>query len=55
MKFIAAQISDFLYGEVLQGRTSFGYNNYFTSYVHFKNLPKIVSEVEEIKKTINTK
>lgn len=37
-------------GEVLQGSPSFGYNDYFRSYVHFKNLPKIVSELEEIKK-----
>lgn len=42
-------------GEVLQGSPSFGYTDYSKSYVHFKNLPKIVSEIEEIKKIINTK
>lgn len=42
-------------GEILQGSPSIGYNDYFRSYVHFKNLPKIASEIEEIKKTINTK
>ena len=40
-------------GEVLQGSPSFGYSDYSKSYVHFKNLPKIVSELEEIKKIIN--
>lgn len=41
--------------EVLQGSPSFGYSDYSKSYVHFKNLPKIVSEIEEIKKIIKTK
>ena len=41
--------------EVLQGSPSFGYNDYSKSYVHFKNLPKIVSELNELKKTINNK
>jgi UDP-3-O-[3-hydroxymyristoyl] glucosamine N-acyltransferase len=39
-------------GEVLQGSPSFGYSDYSKSYVHFKNLPKIVTELEELKKTI---
>jgi UDP-3-O-[3-hydroxymyristoyl] glucosamine N-acyltransferase len=39
-------------GEILQGSPSFGYLNYSKSYVHFKNLPKIVNEIEEIKKQI---
>jgi UDP-3-O-[3-hydroxymyristoyl] glucosamine N-acyltransferase len=39
--------------EVLQGSPSFTYSDYSKSYVHFRNLPKIVSEIEEIKKTIN--
>ncbi len=42
-------------GEVLQGSPSFGYSDYSKSYVHFKNLPKIVSEFEKLKKTINKK
>lgn len=41
--------------EVLQGSPSFGYNDYSKSYVHFKNLPKIVTELEDLKKTINKK
>jgi UDP-3-O-[3-hydroxymyristoyl] glucosamine N-acyltransferase len=39
-------------GEVLQGSPSFGYSEYSKSYVHFRNLPKIVTEIEELKKTI---
>lgn len=40
-------------GEKLQGSPALGYNDYFKSYVHFKNLPTIVSEIEKIKKQIN--
>jgi UDP-3-O-[3-hydroxymyristoyl] glucosamine N-acyltransferase len=39
--------------EILQGSPSFTYSDYSKSYVHFRNLPKIVSELEELKKTIN--
>lgn len=39
--------------EVLQGSPSFAYNDYSKSYVHFRNLPKIVGELEELKKIIN--
>ena len=42
-------------GEVLQGSPSFNYNDYSKSYVHFRNLPKIVTELEELKKIINNK
>lgn len=38
--------------EVLQGSPTFGYNDFSKSYVHFKNLPKIVAEIEELKKQI---
>lgn len=38
--------------EVLQGSPAFGYNDFSKSYVHFKNLPKIVAEIEELKKQI---
>ncbi|CAH0335858.1 UDP-3-O-(3-hydroxymyristoyl)glucosamine N-acyltransferase [Flavobacterium sp. CECT 9288] len=38
--------------EVLQGSPTFGYNDFSKSYVHFKNLPKIVAEIEELKKKI---
>ncbi len=41
--------------EILQGSPSFGYSDFSKSYVHFKNLPKIISELEGLKKTINNK
>lgn len=40
-------------GEVVQGSPAFNYGDFAKSFVHFKNLPKIVSEIEEIKKNIN--
>uniref|UniRef100_UPI00404A8624 UDP-3-O-(3-hydroxymyristoyl)glucosamine N-acyltransferase n=1 Tax=Flavobacterium sp. TaxID=239 RepID=UPI00404A8624 len=40
-------------GEVLQGSPTLGYADYNKSYVHFKNLPKIVAELEALKKQIN--
>ena len=42
-------------GEVIQGSPSFGYSDYSKSYVHFKNLPKIVNDIHEIQKKITTK
>ncbi len=39
--------------EVLQGSPSFTYSDFSKSYVHFKNLPKIVAEFEALKKQIN--
>ena len=39
--------------EVLQGSPTFGYTDFNKSYVHFKNLPKIVNELEVLKKKIN--
>ena len=39
-------------GEIVQGSPSFGYNDYSKSYVHFRNLPKIVNEIDELKKLI---
>lgn len=39
--------------EVLQGSPALGYADYNKSYVHFKNLPKIVSEITELKKKNN--
>ncbi len=39
--------------EVIQGSPAFGYGDYNKSYVHFRNLPKIVNELEELKKTVN--
>ncbi|MFI0490827.1 UDP-3-O-(3-hydroxymyristoyl)glucosamine N-acyltransferase [Flavobacterium sp.] len=38
--------------EVLQGSPTFGYNDFSKSYIHFKNLPKIVTEIEELKRQI---
>ncbi|MDR6969505.1 UDP-3-O-[3-hydroxymyristoyl] glucosamine N-acyltransferase [Flavobacterium arsenatis] len=40
-------------GEVIQGSPAFGYNDYSKSYVHFRNLPRIVTEIEDLKKKIN--
>lgn len=39
--------------ETIQGSPALGYSDYNKSYVHFKNLPKIVSELEELKKKNN--
>ena len=39
--------------EVIQGSPAFGYGDYNKSYVHFRNLPKIVNELNELQKTIN--
>lgn len=40
-------------GEVIQGSPAFNYGDFSKSYVHFKNLPKIVNELEALKR--NTK
>lgn len=39
-------------GEVLQGSPAFGYAEYSKSYVHFKNLPKIMKNINKLEKTI---
>lgn len=36
--------------EVVQGSPGFNYSDFAKSFVHFKNLPKIVKEIEELKK-----
>lgn len=41
--------------EIIQGSPTFKYSNFSKSYVHFRNLPKIVLELEKIKKIINNK
>ncbi|PRZ19847.1 UDP-3-O-(3-hydroxymyristoyl)glucosamine N-acyltransferase [Flavobacterium granuli] len=46
---LARNIKD---NEVLQGSPAFGYNDFSKSYVHFRNLPKLVAEIEELKKQI---
>lgn len=37
-------------GEVVQGTPAFNYSDFTKSYVHFKNLPKIVADIDKIKK-----
>jgi len=36
--------------EVVQGSPAFNYGDFAKSYVHFKNLPSIVSDLEKLKK-----
>jgi UDP-3-O-[3-hydroxymyristoyl] glucosamine N-acyltransferase len=48
---IGKNISD---GETIQGSPAFNYGDFSKSYVHFKNLPKIVADLEELKKIIQT-
>lgn len=37
-------------GEVIQGTPAFNYGDFSKSYVHFRNLPKIVADLDELKK-----
>lgn len=37
-------------GETVQGSPAFNYGDFSKSYVHFRNLPKIVADVEDLKK-----
>lgn len=37
-------------GETIQGSPAFNYGDWNKSYVHFRNLPKIVAEINELKK-----
>lgn len=46
---VGKNISD---GVVIQGSPSFNYSDYSKSYVHFRNLPKIVAELEEVKRIL---
>ena len=39
-------------GETVQGSPAFNYGDYSKSYIHFKNFPKIVNDLEDLKKTI---
>uniref|UniRef100_UPI00404A4B28 UDP-3-O-(3-hydroxymyristoyl)glucosamine N-acyltransferase n=1 Tax=Flavobacterium sp. TaxID=239 RepID=UPI00404A4B28 len=43
---IGKNLSD---NEVVQGSPAFNYGDFAKSYVHFKNLPKIITEINEIK------
>jgi UDP-3-O-[3-hydroxymyristoyl] glucosamine N-acyltransferase len=40
--------------EVLQGSPAFNYGDYNKSYVHFRNLPKIVNELNDLKKKLES-
>jgi UDP-3-O-[3-hydroxymyristoyl] glucosamine N-acyltransferase len=44
---ISKSIAD---NEMLQGTPAFGYGDYYKSYVHFKNLPQLAKDIEELKK-----
>jgi UDP-3-O-[3-hydroxymyristoyl] glucosamine N-acyltransferase len=46
---VARNIKD---DETLQGSPSLWYSDFNKSYVHFRNLSKIVAEIEELKKQI---
>jgi UDP-3-O-[3-hydroxymyristoyl] glucosamine N-acyltransferase len=39
--------------EVIQGSPAFGYGDYNKSYVHFKNLPKIVKQLDTLEKKLH--
>lgn len=39
--------------EILQGSPALNYGDYNKSYVHFKNLPKIVNQIDELDKKVN--
>jgi len=39
--------------EIVQGSPAFNYSDYSKSYVHFRNLPKIIQELDELKKKID--
>ena len=39
-------------GEVVQGSPAFNYGDFSKSFVHFRNLPKIVSDIGELKKKL---
>jgi len=40
-------------GETVQGSPALGYSDFNKSYVHFRNFPKIVSDIEELKQQKN--
>lgn len=39
-------------GETIQGSPAYNYGDWNKSYVHFRNLPKIVSDIDEIKRKL---
>jgi len=46
---IARNVKD---NEILQGTPAFGYSEFNKSYIHFKNLPKIINNISAIEKKI---
>jgi len=44
---VAKNIPD---GDIIQGSPSMAYGDFSKSYVHFRNLPKIVADIEDLKK-----
>jgi len=40
-------------GEVIQGSPAFNYGDFSKSYVHFRNLPKIIADIDDLKKKID--
>jgi len=40
--------------EVVQGTPAFNYNDFNKSYIHFRNLPKFIASLSDIKKEFNT-
>ena len=40
--------------EVLQGTPAFSFRDYYKSYIHFKNLPKIVKTVDTLEKSLKS-
>ncbi|TMM57439.1 UDP-3-O-(3-hydroxymyristoyl)glucosamine N-acyltransferase [Maribacter algarum] len=40
-------------GEILQGTPAWNYGDFNKSYVHFKNFPKIVNQINELDKKVN--
>lgn len=38
--------------DIVQGSPAFGYGDFSKSFIHFRNLPKIIIEIEELKKQI---
>jgi UDP-3-O-[3-hydroxymyristoyl] glucosamine N-acyltransferase len=39
--------------EVIQGSPALGYGDFNKSYVHFKNLPKIMKRINDLEKKLN--
>jgi UDP-3-O-[3-hydroxymyristoyl] glucosamine N-acyltransferase len=39
-------------GDIIQGSPALGYNDFNKSYVHFRNFPKIVADIDELKQQI---